>query len=198
MKYDIIKDDREALAHPCADVSLDDGNEIADILWKVLARYDDGIGLAANQVGINKKVAVIHIKDREPLVLINPKIIDYDTKIEFSYDGCLSFPGKEITTERYVWCTVETDNIGTIMFGPTTIGELTFNDPQLWESVAVQHEIDHLNGITMFDREIKKKPRKVEKKYGRNEKVTITDGTNQQTLKYKKAEKLLNEGWYIV
>ena len=68
---------------------------------------------------------------------------------------------------------------------------------RLLESVCVQHEIDHLNGITIHDREIKLEPTKSEKKIGRNEMVTIRKGDEVQTLKYKKAEPLLSQGWQL-
>ena len=197
MKYSIVTD-IDFLRQPCEDVSIEEGEEIAKILWKVLAKHGDGIGLAANQIGIQKNVCVVSIQKLEPVVLINPKIIEMDDSIIFPYDGCLSFPGVEIITQRHIWCTVETDNIGTVMFGPTGIDEVTFKDPQLWESIAVQHEIDHLNGKTMFDRQIKIEPIKREKKYGRNEKITIKKGTKEKVLKYKKVDKFLNEGWEIV
>lgn len=196
MKYSIVTD-IEFLRQPCEDVSIEEGEKIAEILWKVLAKHGDGIGLAANQIGIQKNVCVVSIQGLEPVVLINPKMIEMDDPIVFPYDGCLSFPGVEITTQRHIWCTVETANIGTVMFGPTGIDEVTFKDPQLWKSIAVQHEIDHTHGITMFDRELKKTPAKKKKKYGRNEKVTIKKGTKEQTLKYKKVDKFLNEGWKI-
>lgn len=197
MNYQIVTD-LELLRQPCENVSLEEGEKIADILWKVLAKHSNGIGLAANQIGIQKRVCVVRIKELKPVVLINPEIISLDDAIIFPYDGCLSFPGLEIITQRHIWCTVKTDNIGTVMAGPTGVNnEITFNDPQLWESIAIQHEVDHLDGITMFDREIKKTPAKKQKKYGRNEKVTIKKGTNTKTLKYKKIEKFLNEGWTI-
>ena len=67
-----------------------------------------------------------------------------------------------------------------------------------FECVCVQHEIDHLDGITMFDREFKQIPIKREvKKIGRNEKVMITKGSESKTLKYKKAEPLLEDGWVL-
>ncbi len=192
----IIKD-IDFLRQACENVSLEEGEKIAKDLWKVLAKHGDGIGLAANQVGIQKRVCVVSIKGLEPIVLINPKIIKLEDPIVFPFDGCLSFPGIEITTQRHIWCTVETDNIGTVMFGTSGIEELSWKDPRLWESIAVQHEIDHLDGITMFDREFKNVPIKKEKKYGRNEQVTIKNGTKEKVMKYKKVDKFLNEGWEI-
>ena len=72
---------------------------------------------------------------------------------------------------------------------------------RLLESVCVQHEIDHLDGITMFDREFKQEPIvkgvNAPKKIGRNEKVTITKGTESKVLKYKKVQPMLEDGWTL-
>ena len=65
------------------------------------------------------------------------------------------------------------------------------------EAVCVQHEIDHLNGITIHDREDKPKPIISTKKIGRNELVTIKQGDAVKVLKYKKAQKFINDGWVI-
>ena len=67
------------------------------------------------------------------------------------------------------------------------------------ECACIQHEIDHLDGITMFDRQFIPKPiiRKSEK-IGRNEKVKIKNGSETKVLKYKKAEPLLKTGWEII
>ena len=64
------------------------------------------------------------------------------------------------------------------------------------ESVCVQHEIDHLNGVVCMDRKVDTTV-KVEKKIGRNELVTIKKGDVVKVLKYKKAQTLLNQGWAI-
>ena len=65
------------------------------------------------------------------------------------------------------------------------------------ESVCVQHEIDHLEGVRILDREDKLKPVRV-KKFGRNETVMITDGKETKTLKYKKAKPFIDSGeWEI-
>ena len=68
---------------------------------------------------------------------------------------------------------------------------------RLLEAVCIQHEIDHLNGITIHDREMKLEPTKVEKKIGRNELVTIKKDDAVKVLKYKKAQPLLNQGWVM-
>lgn len=101
-----------------------------------------GIGLAAPQIGINKAIAVIEIKQKR-YVLINPVLSSIsDEKILFD-EGCLSIPGKEFpivrsnnVTVRYLdengkKCKIKTDGL---------------------LAIALQHEIDHLNGIVIADR----------------------------------------------
>ena len=65
------------------------------------------------------------------------------------------------------------------------------------EAVCVQHEIDHLNGMRIMDRKVDTTIKRVEKKIGRNELVTIKKGDAVKVLKYKKAQKFLNQGWEI-
>ena len=68
---------------------------------------------------------------------------------------------------------------------------------RLLETICVQHEIDHLMGTTIFDREDKPKPIISTKKFGRNELVTIKRNDAVKVLKYKKAKPFLDDGWAI-
>ena len=61
----------------------------------------------------------------------------------------------------------------------------------------MQHEIDHLNGITILDRKVDTTVKRTEKKIGRNHLVTIKKDNSVKVLKYKKAQKFLNDGWII-
>ena len=182
----------ESLTEPCEKVSVVEGEKIATELFEILNKRKDGIGLAANQVGINKRVAVLNVK--EPIVLINPMIVENNDVIQY-YEGCLSFPKKACNTTRYKNIVIEFDNYESkLSFGP----EDDEDEMGLLESICVQHEIDHLNGVRIMDREYKLKPIKVEKKFGRNEIVGITDGKDYKEIKYKKALPLLNSGkWEI-
>ena len=190
----IIKD-KTKLQEKCSPVSMKEGEEIGVRLLHELREAENGIGLAANQIGINKRVCVINVK--EPLVLINPKIVE-KSKEQFIFpEGCLSFPDSKIKTTRHQDIVVEADNHdGKLSFSANS---KDINDA--FECVCVQHEIDHLNGITMFDREFKQEPLvrgvNAPKKIGRNEKVTITKGTESKVLKYKKAEPMLGDGWTL-
>jgi peptide deformylase len=172
--------------------SVEEGEEIGAQLLKELTKSKNGIGLAANQIGINKRVCVVNVK--EPLVLINPKIVEQSEEKFIFPEGCLSFPNDKIRTQRHVSVVVETDNHeGQLSFSAEG-GDI--NDA--FECVCVQHEIDHLDGLTMFDRKYVVEPYRAPKSYGRNEKVTITDGKETKELKYKKAENLLEDGWNLV
>jgi len=172
--------------------SVEEGEEIGAQLFKELKNSKNGIGLAANQIGINKRVCVVNVK--EPLVLINPKIVEKSEEEFIFPEGCLSFPNQKIRTRRHVSVVVETDNHD---------GQLSFSADSedindAFECCCVQHEIDHLDGFTMFDRKYVVEPYRAPKVPGRNEKVTITDGKETKELKYKKTDKYLEDGWTLV
>jgi len=190
------------------EVSVEEGLTIATELFSILNKRKDGIGLAANQVGIDARVAVLNV--REPLILINPEIISKEVEIPF-YEGCLSYPGKGCHTKRYRDIVVSTAQeesnwyfSGALKSTDKTKGtwEESIIDAdqeaqlRVLESVCVQHEIDHLNGMRILDRVVNTTIR-TEKKIGRNNLVTIKRGDAVKVLKYKKAQKFLSEGWEI-
>ena len=183
------KEQLKQICEPCE--SIQEGEEIAAKLLKELSESKNGVGLAANQIGINKRVCVINIK--EPIVLINPKILQQSEETYVFPEGCLSFPNKQIRTTRHVDIVVEADNHQGKLSFTANSGDIK----DAFECACVQHEIDHLDGITMFDRKFVREPYRAPKKYGRNEKVTITDGTETKVIKYKKAEPLFQKGWKL-
>ena len=159
------------------EVSVEEGLVIAEELFQILNKRGDGIGLAANQVGIDAQVAVVNVV--EPLVLINPKYISRENEIVYG-EGCLSYPGHAIRTKRYRDVIISTDQSDSNWYfsgagspkgakGSWEASAKHDQDQRLLEVVCVQHEIDHLMGKTMHDREIKLEPTKVEKKIGRND-----------------------------
>ena len=168
---------------------------------------EKGFGLSANQIGVDKRMCVINIK--EPMVLVNPKIVKRSEEAVQYIESCLSLPKtmrKPKNTVRSISITVETDNLGTVEFGPDekdkigTEGHNYFADEGLLECVVAQHEIDHLDGILITDSIRAYNIQRVsEKKYGRNDKVMIKspDG-NTEFVKYKKAVPLLERGYEIV
>ena len=176
------------------EVSVEEGMEIATKLFQILNKGKDGIGLAANQVGIDASVAVLNV--REPIILINPVIEEQWNEIDY-YEGCLSYPKKCVHTKRYKNIIVKSAQSES---GWYFSGVETGKDDQeqrLLEAVCVQHEIDHLMGKTIHDRKIDTTI-KAEKKIGRNQKVLIACGPDSQVMKYKKAKSLLENGWTLV
>ena len=185
-----FKEDNPVIQKKLRRVTVEEGYKIATELLEILAARKDGIGLAANQVGIDASVAVVNV--REPIVLINPEIVSRETEIPY-YEGCLSFPNKGCHTKRYETVEVKSDNVdGTMIFSGVDTGEEakgTWEDGQqkqnrelrTLEAVCVQHEIDHLNGMRILDRAQELTIRRTERKIGRNEKCPCGSGK-----KYKK------------
>ena len=166
-----------------------------------------GFGLSANQIGVDKRMCIINIK--EPMVLVNPKIVKRSEEAVQYIESCLSLPKtmrKPKNTVRSISITVETDNLGTVEFGPDekdkigTEGHNYFADEGLLECVVAQHEIDHLDGILIIDQVRAYNIQRVsEKKYGRNEKVMVKSPEGDTDfMKYKKAVPLLEKGYEIV
>lgn len=194
---DIITD-KKIISVPCEKVSMEEGENIANKLFRVLNIRHDGYGLAANQIGIQKQVCVLNVK--KPVYFINPKIIDCEGELIY-YEHCLSFPGEHVRTKRYSTIVVECDNYkGQQYFDVSylAIDERNNNNLDVVEIIAIQHEISHLNGKTMFDYEDIQKPIKIIEKYGRNDKITITNGKDTKIIKYKNFGALSKNGFYIL
>ena len=200
------KENNPVINKKLKEVSVEEGMAIATELFNILNERKDGIGLAANQVGIDAAVAVLNV--REPIILINPKIEEQWDEIDY-YEGCLSYPEKGIHTKRYKNIIVKStqEESGMYFSGVETgkEGKGTWEtsakhdqEQRLLEAVCVQHEIDHLMGKTIHDRENKPKPIVTKAKYGRNEIVGITDGDTYKEIKYKKAKPLLDSGEWVI
>jgi len=103
-----------------------------------------GVGLAANQVGILRRVFVIQAdEDEEPRALVNPVIVERSDELDEDDEGCLSMQGVVVPVERPVRIRVEAkDEHG---------HEVTLELEGLPARVA-QHELDHLDGVLILDR----------------------------------------------
>ena len=200
-----LVDHNPVITKKLKEVSIEEGRIIATELFQILNKRQDGVGLAANQVGIDAQVAVVNV--REPVVLINPKIIDKSDEISY-YEGCLSFPKHGIRTKRYKNIIVKSADVDCQYYfsgvesakdakGTWETAKKHDTEQRLLEAICVQHEIDHLNGITIHDREKKLEPTVSVDKIGRNQLVTIKKGDAVKVLKYKKAHNLLNQGWVM-
>ena len=102
----------------------------------------NGVGLAAPQVGILRRICVIDIREGDPVVLINPEIVETSGE-QTDEEGCLSIPGKvaEVTRANYV----KVSSLDMDMNPVTYEGEGLL-------ARAMQHEMDHLDGILYGER----------------------------------------------
>lgn len=128
-----------------------EGMDITDKLFEVLAN-EPGIGLSANQIGILKRACVISVPEKDDETgevtywarrFINPEIVEKSDPFLFPQEGCLSFPGKQVTTIRFGEVLVK-DSLNPDGLRLTGL-----------EAVVAQHEIDHTFGITMLMRRAK-------------------------------------------
>jgi peptide deformylase len=166
-----------------------------------------GYGLSTNQIGMDAIRACI-INVVEPLVLINPKIIDRTEEKVIYVESCLSLPKtlkKAVHTVRHKGIKVECDNLGVVEFGPDTEKPWEdandfWEDKGMLECVCAQHELDHLNGKLITDKDVRfDRTVRSTKKYGRNERVMVKlpDGKTE-FMKYKKALPFLEYGAEIL
>ena len=204
-----LKHDNPLINKKLKEVSLEEGRTIATELFQILNKRKDGIGLAANQVGIDAQVAIVNVL--EPLVLINPKIIRKENDITY-YEYCLSYPKKVVNTKRYETIEVISEGVeGSMIFSgveTNTEGKGSWEKDggddrnlRLLESVCVQHEIDHLNGIICMDRKIQTTYKRDTKKIGRNEIVELIGGGHMNVvtkMKWKKAQKFIQSGDWML
>ncbi|MBM7074525.1 peptide deformylase [Shewanella sp. 202IG2-18] len=129
------------VAKPVSDVKQ--VQTLIDDLLDTMYSTDDGIGLAATQVGSEFAVVVIDISDErnDPLVLINPKVTAGSDKAK-GQEGCLSVPDYYAEVERFTSVTVEAlDRDGK---------EVTISSDEFL-AIVMQHEIDHLHGNLFID-----------------------------------------------
>jgi peptide deformylase len=164
-----------------------------------------GLGMSANQIGLNKRICVINVKE-QPLVLVNPQILDEGQEKLIYFEGCLSLPKtmkKPIKTVRSYNVKVKADNFPDVLeFGTEErnhqdINSL-FGDINLLESICVQHEIDHLNGLTIRDRQYTETVRLTSfAKLGRNEKLLLKKGEETLSVKKKNLSTYLEQGWEV-
>ena len=135
----IITDIKELRAHNKDCIPSEVDNIIRDLESELLKT--SGIGLAAPQIGIHKRAAIVRLQ-QEQINLINPIILErYDTFI-FKNEGCLSLPGIKIDTYRHQEIFIK-DYLHPNGFIATGL-----------MAVVIEHEVDHLEGILIIDRDI--------------------------------------------
>lgn len=115
---------------------------IQDMLGTMLV--EGGVGLAANQVGLRQRIALVkEVPTDNVLVLVNPEIIKRGAVTNVKNEGCLSYPGKVLAVERSNKVMVKYQDL----HGADLIANFSG-----YVARIIQHEVDHLDGITILDR----------------------------------------------
>ena len=119
-------------------------DSLARLTEEMLAtmRENDGVGLAANQVGRLKRVLVASVED-EDYVIVNPVLSDRAETTERVQEGCLSIPGINVEVDRPTAVTVT---------GQDASGKPLRIETQDMLARVLQHEVDHLDGVLILDR----------------------------------------------
>ncbi len=147
-------------------------HELLDDMYDTMIARN-GVGLAAIQVGVDKRALIINIplEDKEPdasqprentLEMINPVIIEADGKEKFQ-EGCLSVPGFYEDVERHKHVVVEYYD---------RFGEKHTIEDDDFLAIAMQHEIDHLDGKVFVERLSYTKRKKFEKEWKKRQKAS--------------------------
>ena len=194
---------REYLKTPVlkSEITQDEADELRMQLTQALVE-NPGLGISATQIGIKKRACYIQFGDEE-LFLVNP-IVKEKSKEGFLFmEGCLSIPStlrSPIRTIRASKVVIDTDNLGELTFEINPEGDEANKtvSKETMMTVIVQHEIDHLDGITIKDRvyntQIVKKTT-----YGRNDKIVMKSPKGDlEEIKYKPANKYFLQGYEIV
>lgn len=126
--------------------------------------HKNGVGLAANQVGVSKKILVLRDEGRnklgemilkEPEVYINPVLSDPSEEMEVMVEGCLSFPEIRIEVERPIGIKIEYMNLK---------GEKKSEHVRGFKARVLMHENDHLNGKIFTERAKKRDKKYIKRK----------------------------------
>jgi peptide deformylase len=119
-------------------------DELAELSRRMIRVMQDapGIGLAAPQVGVVRRVIVYQVDD-DPVTLVNPEIVWSSDETEVLDEGCLSVPGVSVPVERPTAIRVRAQGLH---------GDFREYDADDLEARVIQHETDHLNGVLILER----------------------------------------------
>lgn len=153
---------------------IDAGVDTAAIAERMFATMaeEKGIGLAANQVGLLKRIIVLNVPSIDgssqfKTAMVNPEIIQKSAEISEREEGCLSFPGVDGKVSRPTEVTVR---------WTTTDGKEERKTLSGLAGTCVQHEIDHLDGITYPQRLSPLKRQRLLEQYQKRRKITARNG----------------------
>ena len=120
----------------------DDLRRLVERMTKLM-QDANGVGLAATQVGILRRVFVFQPSEADPAAIVNPRIVQRSDELETDDEGCLSLQGVQVPVERSLAVTIEgTDETG---------APVSYSLEEM-QARVVQHELDHLDGVLILDR----------------------------------------------
>jgi peptide deformylase len=144
--YELVEEAAQVLRNPTEKFDFDnpqtDPKELQDGLVETMEKYG-GLGLSANQVGVDLSVFVMRTQDEGIVAFFNPEIVQISQETEMMKEGCLSFPDIYIMLKRPKVV---------VMDYQTVEGEKRSIKLEGLGARCVQHEIDHLNGVIFLQR----------------------------------------------
>jgi peptide deformylase len=126
-----------------------DVEDFDDDLRRLVDRMTDlmhdaqGVGLAATQVGVLRRLFVFEPDEDGPRAVVNPRLVNVAEVTESDSEGCLSLQGVRVPVDRPTRVTLE---------GQDTQGENVRYELEAYAARIAQHELDHLNGVLIIDR----------------------------------------------
>ena len=143
--YELIEEASKVLRTPPQKFDFEtrtDAEEIEKALSDAMANFG-GIGLSANQVGLDARVFVMKSQDQGVVAFFNPEITKLSHETDLMKEGCLSFPDMYLMIKRAKMIELKYQN---------ALGEDKVVTLEGLASRCVQHEVDHLNGIIFLQR----------------------------------------------
>lgn len=166
----MITSNEKTLRTPNKDVDINEAKTIIQKLeYELRSSTNIGVGLAAPQIGINKRVAIIRIEKpyKQYVDLVNPTMVHMKYGFVNHKEGCLSVPNKLFNTWRYKEILIKD------LLRPSGLVATDY------DALVIQHEYDHLESILIMDRAISSK-------IGRNDPCPCGAMKNNKPTKYKK------------
>ena len=154
----LTTDDSDLAVLRAESTDVDNVNNNEDLMLLVqrlliTMEVEQGVGIAAPQVGVSKSVFLFVRTDKEDYpveVVINPRIVNHpDETVCFKGDGCLSVPDTSADTKRYPWIDVEYTNIKGKLVKERLEG---YSRTGNFAAIIFQHEYDHLRGVLFIDK----------------------------------------------
>jgi peptide deformylase len=170
----ILRKDKLTLVEPTAEVMTKTPNlfdfkkdgksatNVSNVLFERMKQLG-GVGLSANQVGLDMRVFVMGLGDTK-IAIFNPEIVEYNVKEENYNEGCLSYPGIMLNIKRPTTVKVKYQN---------EKGEVVENEFKGLTARIFQHEFDHMNGTDFTHRVSKFKLDFAKKKFENKRKKII-------------------------